>query len=336
MKQSKKIDSQSRKYQLTINNPDAKGVTHAVIHAAIQNHLKSTIYYCMADEQGAEGTLHTHLFIACGSPVRFSTIKNLFPTAHIEKAMGSCEDNRNYIMKSGKWAASKGHTSIPDTFEEVGQILRENSRSTNGGIMNTIYEMVKAGATDIEILEVYPSAMLYMEKIQRVRQTLAAEKYAREFRPLTVTYIWGRTGTGKTRSIMEQYGYDAVCRITDYDHPFERYNGEDVLLFDEFRSQLRISDMLNYLDGYPIMLPCRYANRQARYTKVFLISNVELKQQYRNIQFEEPYTWAAFLRRIHSVVEYTAEGCNAEPVVVQDMLPEFTELEDVDDSELPF
>lgn len=122
--------------------------------------------------------------------------------------------------------------------------------------------------------------------------------------------------------------------MTDYDHPFERYNGEDVLLFDEFRSQLRISDMLNYLDGYPLMLPCRYANRQACYTKVYLISNVPLEQQYRGVQMDELLTWKAFLRRIHHVVEYTAEGCNAEQVPVQEALSGFTEIND--DEGLPF
>ena len=325
-------DPQARKYQLTINNPDNKGFTHAAIHAAIQS-LKSTIYYCLADERGAEGTLHTHIFIAFAAPVRFSTIKNLFPAAHIEKALGSCEDNRAYILKCGKWAESdKAETSIPGTFEEVGQLPHDGQRST-GGIMNTIYAMVKAGATDLEILEVYPTAMLYMEKIQRVRQALVAEKYSREFRQLDTTYVWGPTGTGKTRGVMEKYGYDNVYRVTDYSHPFERYTGEDILLFDEFRSQLQLYEMLNYLDGYPLQLPCRYANKTACYTKVFLISNVPLKEQYIDVQYDEPATWAAFLRRIHQVVEYTADGYNIEPVTLQEVLPGFTEI---DDDGIPF
>ena len=41
-----------------------------------------------------------------------------------------------------------------------------------------------------------------------------------------------------------------------------------------------------------------------------------------------------FLRRIHHVVEYTAEGCNAEPVPVQEALPGFTEINE--DEGLPF
>ncbi len=31
--------------------------------------------------------------------------------------------------------------------------------------------------------------------------------------------------------------------------------GQDVIVFEEFRSSLKIQDMLNYLDGYPCELP---------------------------------------------------------------------------------
>ena len=59
--------------------------------------------------------------------------------------------------------------------------------------------------------------------------------------------------------------------------------------------------MLNYLDGYPIELPCRYFNRQACYTKVFIIGNLPLEKQYTNVIQESR---AAFYRRIHQVREY--------------------------------
>ena len=44
-----------------------------------------------------------------------------------------------------------------------------------------------------------------------------------------------------------------------------------MLIFEEFRGGLKHGDMLNSLDGYPLLLPCRYFNRQASYTKVFII-----------------------------------------------------------------
>lgn len=72
---------------------------------------------------------------------------------------------------------------------------------------------------------------------------------------MRVEYVCGVTGAGKTRGVMEKYGYDKVFRVTDYLHPWDSYKGQDVVVFEEFKSSLRIQDMLNYLDGYPLELP---------------------------------------------------------------------------------
>ncbi len=89
---------------------------------------------------------------------------------------------------------------------------------------------------------------------------------------------------------------------------FDGYNGQDVLVFEEFNSQVPIEDMLNYLDIYPLHLPARYNDRVACYTKVYLTSNLPLEKQYRAEQWDRPETWRAFLRRIHNVIEYLPDG----------------------------
>ena len=57
-------DSQSRKWQLTINNPVEKGFTHEKLNSILAS-MSSVIYYCMADETGENQTYHTHVFL-CG------------------------------------------------------------------------------------------------------------------------------------------------------------------------------------------------------------------------------------------------------------------------------
>lgn len=63
-----------------------------------------------------------------------------------------------------------------------------------------------------------------------------------------MVYISGATGTGKTRGVLEKNGYSNVYRVTDYLHPFDSYNGQPVIAFDEFRSSLRIKEMLLFCD----------------------------------------------------------------------------------------
>lgn len=296
-------DTQSRKWQLTINNPTEKGFTHERIRTELDS-LKSVVYWCMADEIGENGTYHTHIYIQGKGAMRFSTIKKRFDSAHIEMAKGTALQNREYVAKSGKWEKDKKHeTCVDGTFEEWGEMPVERQGARND--LADLHAMVKEGLSDYDILEQMPEAMLQLDKIQLTRQVIVQEKYKNSWRDLTCVYIYGDTGTGKTRSVMEKYGYENVFRVTDYFHPFDNYRGQDVIIFEEFRSGFRIADMLNYLDGYPLELPCRYANKYACYTKVYIISNIPLSEQYRN-QPQESFN--AFLRRINYVLHYTLQG----------------------------
>lgn len=170
--------------------------------------------------------------------------------------------------------------------------------------ISDLYSMIKEGLSDYEILEQSPDYLLHLDKIDKVRQTVRQETYKNEWRMLDVTYIWGDTGAGKTRGVMEHFGYSNVYRVTDYLHPWDSYRGQDVVVFEEFRSGLRIGDMLNYLDGYPLELPCRYNNKFACYTKVYIISNIPLSQQYTQLQIDSMESYLAFLRRVNSVHHY--------------------------------
>lgn len=300
-------DSQSRKWQVTLNNPTDKGMTHEAIKNKLKE-IKSIKYYCLADEIGLEtGTPHTHIFLYC-SRLRFSTIKRMFPDGHLEQVYGSVAENRSYIRKDGKWANDpKADTSVPGTFEEWGEMPEEPGAGYRTDIAE-IYGQIYNGATNAEIMARNPEAAQYINKMDKIRQEILEAEYREKWRNLDVTYIYGPTSTGKTRSVMEKYGYGGTFRVTDYEHPFDRYAQEPVLCFDEFRSSLQIGDMLDYLDGYPLALPARYANRQACYETVYLISNIDLKEQYVKVQLNEPATWKAFLRRIHHVIEYRKDG----------------------------
>ena len=309
---AKNKDPQGRKWQLTLNNPIEKGFSHEHIKSELSK-LKSAVYWCMADEKGnEEETPHTHIFIACSSVVRFSTIKNLFPPAHIERANGTSQENRDYIAKYGKWKdTDKGETNIEGSFEEWGELPHEHQRGGRG-IEAIIIERIQDGATNAEILFEFPDYLRGMRDVEYVRQSLKAEEYRDKWRDIETVYMWGNTGTGKTRSVMDGYGYSNVYAVNNYKHPFDLYFGENVLLFDEFNSGIRIQDMNNYLDGYPIALPARYNNKQACYEKVFIISNLDLREQYKGTQQQEPEIWRAFLRRIHKVVRYMPDGTRRE------------------------
>lgn len=295
-------NSQSRKWLLTINNPIEKGFSHEEIENALSN-MKGIVYWCLSDETGESGTFHTHIFLYSSGGIRFRTILTYFKGAHCDMAKGTCAENRDYVFKEGKWLDSeKGTTNHRDSHMEWGELPVERQGKRND--LDDLYDMIKSGLNNFEIIEDNPSYMLYLDKIEKARQTIRENEYRDKWRSLEVTYVYGSTGAGKTRGVMEKYGYENVYRVTDYEHPFDSYKGQDVVVFEEFRSSLKIEDMLKYLDGYPLELPARYMNRIACYTKVYILSNIDIRQQYRYIQDECYETWLAFLRRIHTVHVY--------------------------------
>ena len=302
-------NTQSRKWALVINNPLEAGLDHAAIREILYRF--SPAYFCMADEIATTGTYHTHIFLFSPSPMRFSTVKNRFSTAHIEKAYGSAKANRAYILKEGHWAdTDKAETSVSGTFEEWGDLPAEKEEEAPE--MFKLIQDLRAGKSVMEIIEDNPKLAFRIREIETLRQALLEEKYSAENRALEVTYLYGASGTGKTRGIFEKHDRKSICRITDYGGRngvrFDAYHCQDVLVLEEFHSQIPISAMLNYLDIYPLTLPARYTDRIACYTKVYITSNIPLEEQYRDIQRYQMETWRAFLRRVQNVIEYLRDG----------------------------
>lgn len=287
-----------RKYQLTINNPLEHDFSHEVIKSTLST-FTGCLYWCLCDEIGEQGTPHTHVYALFRNPVEFDTIHRRFYGAHIEPVRGSNQENRDYIRKEGRYLNDPKHeTNLPDTFEESGELPPETTRRETQSA--EVLEMIRSGASNEEILSAFPTQMTHLKSIDSTRQTLLEAEYRNRFRSLKVYYLFGKTGVGKTRFVMEKYGYDKVYRVTNYAHPFDSYQGQPVILFEEFRSDLPLKDMLKYLDGYPLMLPCRYGDKAACYETVYLVSNIAFNQQYPRIQLDEPESWAAFRRRFDS------------------------------------
>lgn len=306
---------QSRKWQLTVNNPLDHGLPHSVIAERLGG-VASLRYWCMCDEIGQEGTIHTHVYAVFFNPKLHTVLENLFPGVHREIVKGTSQQNRDYVLKDGEKynkqpdgsydytdSSGKRHigTNFGDTFEEWGELPIEHQGKSKD--VEKILALLQDGADNAEIVSSVPSAMMSLDKIERTRSMFRDKQFAECWRDLDVVYIFGQTGSGKTRSVMDEYGYTNCYRVTDYKHPFDTYDGQDVIIFEEFRSSLKHGDMLNYLDGYPLLLPCRYFNRQACFTKVFIITNIPPDGQYLGV---DPESRKAFFRRIGKVVEYSS------------------------------
>lgn len=331
----KKKNTRSRKYLLTINNPKEHGETHDVIIKKLQQYQYQ--YIAMCDETGSQGTYHTHVFVKYQNAIQFSTLKAIFPAANIFNALGSSTQNRNYILKCApahhkkedgsyeyKDASGKFHVGInhSETFEELGECPQEEQGRRSD--LEYMYSLVKDGLSNAEIIELIPeTAIKHIDKINKLRLAYLVDKFKGQRRmDLKVHYITGKTGLGKTRDVLNEYGDENVYRVTDYQHPFDSYQCEPVICYDEFRSSLKLQDMLNYLDIYPVILPARYAPKVCCALIIYVISNYSFEQQYAELQKdpEQKSSYEAWVRRFNGYVkEYTEDGIITYPTM-QDYL----------------
>jgi len=158
---------QSRKWMVTINNPEEHGFTHDRILEIMSSVRGKSLYWCMCDEEGDEcETRHTHVFIYRSSPFTARQIDNLFPKMHRDVCYGKAQESRAYVLKDGEKfnkqedgsysymdASGKLHEGVnfSDTFFEFGTCPEEHQGKS--GADDIILELLKDGADNLEVIE---------------------------------------------------------------------------------------------------------------------------------------------------------------------------------------
>ena len=277
-----------RAWIICLNNPTKEEIS-SVISASEH---KSVLNCSIGNEVGEEGTPHLQGWIRFQNGKTLNATKTFLGSKrwHLEQQMGSDFDAWNYTRKEGDILIDKGDHPIE------GEKL-----DSKWAIIN---RLITDGADLLTILERYPDTIRQIGQLKQLIYEHSHTAQKSEWRDLDITYIYGDSGTGKTRHVMDSYGYGNVYRITDKKNPFDGYQGQEVIVFEEFRSSFMLDEMLNYLDGYPIQLPCRYANKYAGWVKVFIITNIDLSEQYQRVQENHFESYNALLRRIDRVWEF--------------------------------
>lgn len=279
-----KKDSKSRSWLLTL--PEAK-YDKATLEAKLGNYT----YIGQLEEGSETGYRHWHVLIEQKSPIRFSTLKKKFPIGRLETRRGTVAEALAYVTKE--------ETSLGVTIQNG--LIEAAEKTSKPSRLEQLHARVLAGESVNQILLDDPKAWFYGRNLERLANAVAVEN-SKKLRDVEAVYLWGKTGVGKTRSLWERYG-NSMYRVSDYSHPWDSYKGEKVLVLDEFYGQLAFSLLLNVLDRYPLEIPARYANKQANWEKVYLVSNVPLENQYADIQRFNPNGWEALNRRIGEVRE---------------------------------
>lgn len=239
---------------------------------------------------------HWQIFLRFKNQKRFSTLKsqltkNGLKTAHIESRKGTVEQAIKYC--------SKAETRLDGPYFFGDKIDTDTKKGERTDLQKLRDKVLIEGLSFDEILmeDETGSAARYVQYLRSLIRARDKRKTA-SFRRLSVMYLYGPAGVGKSRWALENNVDKSVYRVSDYSHPFDAYDGEDVLILDEFDGSMSLTLLLNILDGYSMELPARYENKYARYTSVVIISNRRLGDLYTYLIEDSPERLRALYRRI--------------------------------------
>lgn len=259
-------------------------------------------------ESGGQGYLHyqaTLLLSRSKHRRRQDVVRVLkshgIPDAHLEKirriGAAAMYCSKSETRQAGPWWSS-------EKFRQ--DSIRTSKASGSGAVGDRMLlaQAVDEGMAPQDIaldddlrLLLTPANAAFVEKIWTAQK---AKRWSSEDRSVEVTYLWGPTGVGKTRSVREAVPPEKLYAATlSGRDPFGKYSFEPVLLLDEFRGDFPISQLLQLLDRYPVQLDRRYENSWAAWTRVFICSNWPLEDLYRDCPAADR---AALRRRINKII----------------------------------
>lgn len=261
------------------------------------------VAYCVS----ADGLHHLHMVFCDAHKIRFTTIKNLFPKAHLEPTRGSKKQAQDYINKVGVFE-EKG--------EEVLYVAERGEITSNQGQrvdLQAVQTYIDNGYTPNEIFDLNIAYRRYDKMIKdafyakRIKDT----PFIREVK---VYWHFGVSGSGKSytaQKLIDEHGENDIYFLSDYDGGgFDNYNGQRILFLDEFKGQIRFSTLLSILDCYKQQVHSRYTNTWTLWTEVHITSVYAPEEVYKRMVSNSDSgtdTVKQLLRRITDIVYHYKE-----------------------------
>jgi len=109
-----------------------------------------------------------------------------------------------------------------------------------------------------------------------------------------VYVLYGPTGTGKSHRAWQAAGLDAYPKSSTSIY-WDGYQGQEVVVMDEFRGRIGIEHLLTWFDKYPISVQNKFGGCVLNAKKIFVTSNIHPNDWFPDL---DETTKAALLRRL--------------------------------------
>jgi hypothetical protein len=265
-------------------------------------------------EEGSEtGYAHYQLAIMNDTPIRFITLKHKFPQIHLEVRRGTRRELYAYVTKEetrlepphfgGDWSDEDAILSVGDNQGKRTDLDALKQKVMDGAslqdiVLNEEPNIVARNLNYIKTLAFYRDKKAYGE--QRTERESV--------------FVSGASGVGKTRYVQDVFGFEDVFSVTDYQRdPFQGYDGQPVIFFDEFTGQIDDRQLTLFLGDAPVTLPSRFSNIMSKHQMTVMASNLTFPELYLGVRGE---LRLSIYRRISAIfIQRGHEMEDLEPVV---------------------
>jgi len=288
-----------RNFVITVNNPTP--AERVLWPDGLPANIVALVYQI---ERGAEGTEHVQAFIAFKNAVTPASVKKLtfanaegllvtpFARAHIEIARDVAASVA-YCKKEDTRIAGPWELGIPPS--NAGK--RSDLASAAQALIDSSGDL---SAVDPATFVKYNRGLLALVQLR-----VPAPRRDN----LKVITLVGPTAIGKSYSIHDLYPGVVKCQWGNSGAWFPGYTGQDVVAFEEFRGQIPLQRLLQYLDIYPIHVEQKGGSYPLRATLIFITSNSRPEEWYKNDpQHPRDEELAALYRRLDYIPASDTSG----------------------------
>lgn len=231
---------------------------------------KNAIYTIVGRETGTNGTNHLQGYFHFKDRLAFTTLKNEFPSMHIEKAKGTAKQNKTYCSKELN-------------FFEMGTCPNENGNASKES-WKAILKSAEQGDWNY-IKKNHPRVwIMFSEKLisQRIPNSVTLEEINNE-------WWYGETGTGKSRLAWNKYG--TICYQKMLNKWWDGYECEPVVVIEEWspKNEVTASSLKIWADRYPFTCQIKGGIlRKIRPLKIIILSNYTLRDCFPDQRDADP------------------------------------------------
>lgn len=236
-------------------------MSHEAVEAGLDHNAVKDYAYILHDKDvqpdGTAAAPHWHIMIRFKNPVPTESLCawfNIKPN-HIEKIKGSFGDAVAYLTHKNRPEKHQYlDEEIKSNYDFAVEVEKALSKKKASERKEEIIELIRSGVVREYNYTEYISAVEY-DKFKRAIDN--AFTYRRDSlksldRHMTVIYIYGSSGTGKTtyaKKLATDKGFSCYISSGSND-PLDGYKGQDCLILDDIRpGDFLLSDFLKILDN---------------------------------------------------------------------------------------